>query len=51
MTIFMTYRINPENLDTPSSLLIGSFSMFVIFFYLKLLYILVAIYLSLHYIQ
>lgn len=50
MQFFVNY-LNQESLDTPSSLLIGPFSMFVIFFYLKLLYILVAIYLSLHYVH
>ncbi|KAH8305032.1 uncharacterized protein [Drosophila kikkawai] len=45
--------LNPENIefDGPPAarkMIIGSFSMFVIFSYLQLLYILVAIYLALH---
>ncbi|XP_017059116.1 uncharacterized protein LOC108099950 [Drosophila ficusphila] len=45
--------LHPENIefDGPPAarkMIIGSFSMFVIFSYLQLLYILVAIYLALH---
>ncbi|XP_017087665.2 uncharacterized protein [Drosophila bipectinata] len=44
--------LNPDNefdgTPTPRKLIIGSFSMFVIFSYLQLLYILVSIYLALH---
>ncbi|KAH8303023.1 hypothetical protein KR044_013315, partial [Drosophila immigrans] len=45
---------SPDYIDGPltsKKMLIGSFSMFVIFSYLKLLYILVAIYLALHHVH
>lgn len=45
---------NPDYIDGPltsKKMIIGSFSMFVIFSYLKLLYILVAIYLALHHVH
>ncbi|XP_017863229.1 PREDICTED: uncharacterized protein LOC108613934 [Drosophila arizonae] len=45
---------NSEYVDGPLTskrMIIGSFSMFLIFSYLKLLYILVAIYLALHHVH
>ncbi|XP_030373260.1 uncharacterized protein LOC115623180 [Scaptodrosophila lebanonensis] len=52
MHIVYTYNAGIINLEyaepTSTSLIFGSFSMFVIFTYLKLLYILVAIYVALH---
>ncbi|XP_032592643.1 uncharacterized protein LOC116805390 [Drosophila grimshawi] len=44
----------PDYIDGPLTskrMIIGSFSMFVIFSYLELLYILVAIYLALHHVR
>ncbi|XP_017843385.1 uncharacterized protein LOC108600364 [Drosophila busckii] len=43
--------LNPDYIDglPTKKMIVGSFLMFVIFSYLKLLYILVALYLALHY--
>lgn len=51
MQYLTSERISQEYFDMPNTLVNGPFSMFVIFFYIKIFYVLVAVYISLDYIN